>query len=388
MTAALAGFAVMVAAGLGVGSVAGATSAPVAGAVSSQITGVSCVSASFCMAVGSSALKAADGVDISTRSLVERWNGKNWSVSSLGSMGDTLVGVSCTTPTFCIAVGDVMERWNGAKWLMLGSPKNNGTLNAVSCTSTLGCVAAGSYGPRLGQSTLVERWNGKNWTVLASPSPSLGGGPALLAVSCPNAPNCFAVGYEDTYIYEPVTLAEQWKNGKTWSAVWNFRSNALRELTGVSCTSVTNCTAVGWSNAIDGFDEFGPLTTLVQHWNGTTWSTGTSSGPSTTNSELSAVSCTSTTNCVAVGDYNGSRSQSTLVEHWNGTTWSTITSPNPTNATGSQLASVSCTRTTNCVAVGTYSAGNTSQLTLAERWNGTTWSIVTTPTPPAPSPAS
>jgi len=285
-----------------------------------------------------------------------------------------------------------MERWNGAKWLMLGSPKNNGTLNAVSCTSRLGCVAAGDYlDPEGSTQTLVERWNGKIWSIVPTPTNAigLGGGWLLSAVACPRATNCFAAGWSNIGgLGEPTTLVEQWKSGKTWSIVTNPRPAGVSALNGVSCTSPTNCTAVGWSGTVLGFDEFGPRTTLVQHWNGTTWSNVTSPNLSTTDSELGAVSCTSATNCVAVGFYNGTTSQSTLVERWNGTTWSTTTSPNPTGATASQLAGVSCTSTTNCVAVGSYTTTTVPSVALFERWNGTTWSIVTTPTPPAPAPTS
>jgi len=72
-----------------------------------------------------------------------------------------------------------------------------------------------------------------------------------------------------------------------------------------------------------------------------------------------------------------------------------ITSHNPTGATLSQLAAVSCTSTTNCVAVGSYTTTTVPSAaaagpfnTLFEHWNGTTWSIVTTLTPPAPTPAN
>jgi len=291
-------------------------------------------------------------------------------------------------------------RWNGAKWLIdpIPDPAKTGlvNLNGVSCTSRLGCVAVGDDLDSQGSwQTLVERWNGKIWSILPTPTNAigLGGGWLLFAVACPRATNCFAAGWNNIGgLGEPTTLVEQWKNGKTWSIVTNPRPAGFCALNGVSCTSPASCTTVGWSATVQGPDEFGPPTTLVQHWNGTTWSTITSPNPGTTNSQLGAVSCTSTTNCVAVGqDTNaGDRDSAfqTSVERWNGTTWSTIASPNSASATNSVLAGVSCTSTTNCVAVGSYTTATVPSAGLFEHWNGATWSIVTTPTPSAPSPAS
>jgi len=94
--------------------------------------------------------------------------------------------------------------------------------------------------------------------------------------------------------------------------------------------------------------------TLVESWNGTSWSSTTSPDTGTGNNVLNAVSCTSSTSCVAVGFYyNGSSVAQTLVESWNGTAWSIITTPNKgTYPDG--LFGVSCTSPTECTAVGVY----------------------------------
>ena len=74
------------------------------------------------------------------------------------------------------------------------------------------------------------------------------------------------------------------------------------------------------------------LHTLVEHWNGTSWSiVAAPSGSS--QSQLAQVTCPSATSCYAVGHYFDGSADKTLVEHWNGTSWSIVTSPNPTGAT-------------------------------------------------------
>ena len=83
---------------------------------------------------------------------------------------------------------------------------------------------------------------------------------------------------------------------------------------------------------------------------------------------------------MAVGDYmdQAGTSDTTLAEQWNGTTWTVVTTLSP--AAFSALASVSCSSAGHCVSVGVSSptvSGAVSPLT--EVWNGTTWTAVTAP---------
>src|SRR5690242_7134762 len=104
--------------------------------------------------------------------------------------------------------------------------------------------------------------------------------------------------------------------------------------------------------------------------------------PQVPNGQLAAVNCTSTSACTAVGDFtNGSGTQVTLAERWNGTSWSTQATPAPTGATAAQLSAVRCPSSTSCVAVGFYDDNSGNRLTLAQRWNGTSWSNQSTPNP-------
>jgi hypothetical protein len=62
-----------------------------------------------------------------------------------------------------------------------------------------------------------------------------------------------------------------------------------------------------------------------------------------------------------------------LAEGWNGTVWSVQTTPIPAGATTMEWRGVSCTSSTACTVIG--DASGTSQLIFAERWNGTQWSV-------------
>ena len=130
-------------------------------------------------------------------------------------------------------------------------------------------------------------------------------------------------------------------------------------LNGVTCFNSTNCMAVG-SSVIGGNPS-----TLVESWNGSTWSIIPSPIPSGSSSAaLQAVSCVSATDCTAVGYSYPTNAITTLVESWNGSTWSIVPSPNPIGSTSSELQAVACSSTSSCAAVG-YSYDGSSY-TLAE----------------------
>jgi hypothetical protein len=145
-------------------------------------------------------------------------------------------------------------------------------------------------------------------------------------------------------------------------------------LAAVSCASATNCIAVGGRSPTSTSSG----NTLAEKWNGTTWSVVTSVNPSGADgARLYGVDCTSTSNCLAVGVYyTASRTSLPMAEKWNGSKWSLVTVPAPSGATDASLDAIACTSATNC-----WGAGVSGVDTLIERWNGTKWSIVTSPNP-------
>ncbi len=128
---------------------------------------VSCVSQDACVAVGSHATKSA------TSTLTESWNGTAWEAVASPNAGPTdgLGSVSCTSTTSCIAVGGsstgsgntltgvatLIESWNGSAWTVEPgpSPVPFATLSGVSCVSPSMCVAVGASSPNAGHSYLL-----------------------------------------------------------------------------------------------------------------------------------------------------------------------------------------------------------------------------------------
>ena len=141
---------------------------------------------------------------------------------------------------------------------------------------------------------------------------------------------------------------------------------------GISCVNAESCAAVG-SYTASGVQS---MLARVKDANG--WSLTSPATPAgATLSGFSDVSCTAANACTAVGGYKTASASPTLAERWNGTSWSIQSTPNPSTPSSS-LTGIACAAANDCMAVGVGTEGTTSK-TLAERWNGTTWSIVSTP---------
>jgi hypothetical protein len=335
----------------------------------SQMFGVSCTSASACVAVGAS-------FDLTSRSrtLAERWNGSKWAIQPTPNPGgagiSVLSGVSCVSASDCIAVGSsyiarsdvaLIEHWDGRKWEIQHIPRsarpNSSELLAVSCADRRGCTAVGDTFAGSDLVALAERWNGRTWRIQHTPNPE--GRATVMSlrdVSCPSRNTCTAVGSVGTR-----TLSERW-NGHNWTIQPTQNSRHERnELLSVSCASAQACLAVG-----DGFDcapSGGCVTVqLAERWHDHEWKLQRTPK---TRSTLSGVACASAPTCTAVGD----SASGTLAERWNGTNWTTQPTPSSTG-TNTALVSVSCPSATGCTAVGDYFNGGSGKKTLAERWQG------------------
>ena len=72
----------------------------------------------------------------------------------------------------------------------------------------------------------------------------------------------------------------------------------------------------------------------------------------------------------------GAFGRSTLAEAWNGTSWSIQQAPSPQGFAFGRAGSVSCTSASACTAVV-----SSFYRTVTERWNGTSWSLEYPPAP-------
>jgi hypothetical protein len=341
------------------------------GSTFSVLFGVACSTPVACTAVGTSTVAGA------TQALVERWNGASWHIQKTPNPaqgGAALGAVSCVSSSACMAVGSfnggtLAEAWNGTRWQVQATPNpaSGAFLGGVSCTSASSCTAAG--GSSAG--TLAERWNGTRWSIQATPNPPQGGG-VLTGVSCTSASSCTAVGGRA----DGTTLAERW-NGTQWSIQATPNpppGNGF--LNGVSCTSASSCTATGAANA-----NTPNATTLAERWDGTRWSIQATPNPPPGNGFLNGVSCTTAAACIAVGTSDLNGSMTVLVERLAGSTWRIQAAPSPPGAATSYLNSVWCASPSACLTVGATTSRSRAQAAVAEWWNGRTWRLRPIPSP-------
>ena len=104
-------------------------------------------------------------------------------------------------------------------------------------------------------------------------------------------------------------------------------------------------------------------------------------GPTYSQALAFGVTSISPTNAWMVGEQLTRGEDKPLIEHWNGTSWSVVPSPTPSGALYSRLKSVNAVSANNIWAVGDLRLRGGGSRTLIEHWNGTSWHRVPSPNP-------
>jgi hypothetical protein len=134
---------------------------------------------------------------------------------------------------------------------------------------------------------IVSTDGGDTWTQL--PGPVGADDPGVSALSCQLASSCVAFTGSSTAQPGASTSTDF---GTTWTQS-SVPDIGIRVITGVTCSTSSNCFAVG-SQGFTGDAEI-----LASSDGGATWSSQT---VPTGTSDLSAVACASPTDCIAVGE--------------------------------------------------------------------------------------
>jgi hypothetical protein len=271
--------------------------------------------------------------------------------------------------------GTLTEHWNGATWSVVASPDTlhiDDVLNAVADVSPNNAWAVGlvkTSGVKTG-SPLIVHWNGASWQTVASPAGFSG---VLRAVSADRPSDIWAVG--DDGRGHAIAFRS---DGTSWVST-TLPSIGIDKLQGVKAFSPTDVWTVGNQLASGTADG----RTLVMHFNGSAWSVVPSANPDPNVDILHAVDGVSSNDLWAVGEKARSETQTgvgpgtrTLAEHWNGTRWTAVTTPN--SADENTLTGVAAATSTRVFSAGTvvqFGGPIPIQRTLAERWNGTSWAL-------------
>jgi hypothetical protein len=236
---------------------------PPSGNTAAVLTSVSCVTATTCEVLGTATVSGANTV------FGNQWNGSGLAAEtaatppvSSGTPDPRATGMDCVTATWCIAVGTsdsgnaaavpFSETWNGSAWSLVTVPAPTGTgvtggfLAAVSCAGASFCEGVGQVNGTTDQN-LIESWNGSAWAISTSPDTSTSSAQGLTGVDCFSQTTCSAVGSAAaTTGPSPATLALTW-NGTTWSIVSNTPNQGTLQTTlaGESCLTDWACVAVG-----------------------------------------------------------------------------------------------------------------------------------------------
>ncbi|HMA38077.1 MAG TPA: hypothetical protein VKY74_26755 [Chloroflexia bacterium] len=264
-------------------------------------------------------------------------------------------------------------------WNVVPSPNPGGLANGfygVAAVTANDAWAVGhdynSGGP---EHSLVEHWNGTAWAVVPSPNPGAVGN-VLQAVAVVAANDVWAVGYQDDWNSPFQTLVEHW-DGTTWSVVPSPSPSTYNNLLyGVTAVAANDVWAVGYYYGANGLEQ-----TLIEHWNGSAWAVVASPNPGSATGVLYAVAGATMNDVWAAGYYYKAGGVShTLVEHWNGTAWAVVPSPSG-GARSNVLQGVAVVAANDVWAVGYVANSYYGQQTLIEHWNGTTWTVVASPNP-------
>ncbi|HET7444948.1 MAG TPA: LamG-like jellyroll fold domain-containing protein [Solirubrobacterales bacterium] len=349
--------------------------------VNTKPKAISCSSATSCVAAGAQLNSSSV-----PSNLVDRWNGTSWTAETLtpaasGSSKSQLEDVSCVSSSFCAAVGAATVSssgrpeatiWNGTKWTpqVLPGAKTTGfgtTAMAVACTSASFCIAGGGWSQlaegKISGEPYGAIWNGSSWSAKVPTKPSTEGlsnaSSWISGISCTSSSNCWAVGsltYMVGLVFQEHAFVERW-NGSAWSAVTMLSESSPTFQAGastISCGSSSDCTLVGTYQK----EAFEPGNfQYVQHWDGSKWSLSSIPVPAPA-IRPTGLSCTGQGSCLAIGAAGGV----TYTVKMKGGTWEAQSPVSPTttatDANGGldSYYDLSCVSETACVAIGRIGA--------------------------------
>jgi len=250
------------------------------------------------------------------------------------------------------------QRFNGTSWSIVPSVNASATgysqLNRVDATSTSNVWAIGS---------LVERYNGTNWVAMSSPASV-----ALRGLDVVSPSEVWVAGYSGS----AATIA-QWKNGM-WTRRYTQASTG-RHLTvfeAIAVDAAGKVWAVGWDRDYDAPGR--PVSSLVVHFNGTSWTREATPNPANRNT-LTDVVALGNGEVFAVGvaqdTSGGGITPRSLMLRRTGGTWSSLTVPKGETGSQDQLLSVAAVSSTSVWSVGYYSSPSSGLYEpLLVHWTG------------------
>jgi sugar lactone lactonase YvrE len=275
-----------------------------------------------------------------------------------------------------------------------------GELKRVACLGASNCWAVGRTKYTSAQQAegktaapLLEHWNGQEWLAAVVTKPEGASDVYFEGISCGLTNACLVVGYY-TIGSNSYPLAERWDGTKwTISAPPLPSSTTKGSLYGVSCSSAS-CWARGRTQVSSSEQAEGKVpSSYVVRWKGLSWLTATAAlkPAGATDVFLEGVSCNSSSACLVVGYYTIGSNNYPLAERWDGTQWTIQAPPLPSGASKGLLYGISCSSASSCWAYGKTQVTSAEQaegkvaVPYLVRWDGTTWQTAAVPKTPGGS---
>lgn len=258
--------------------------------------------------------------------LIVHWNGTAWRSIPAGAPARTILhSVAATSPGNAWALGEtyrtvssqqmpVILHWDGTAWRQVPLPRltfpagGGAQLNAVSATSAGNAWAAGVFLSRQGSpgAGFVLHWNGSSWSQVPSAPASAGDPIAVAATATDHAWLLGAVtglwnGRD--WMTVPIPLLKKLPDGRGGTVSALAASGHTAWVAGQYCTTTTAC-------------EDGRDLPMILRWTGHAWTLTPVPG---NNIVIFGLTVTSSSSVWAVG-YEQPRT--TVILHWNGSTWS------------------------------------------------------------------
>lgn len=237
-------------------------------------------------------------------------------------------------------------------------------LQAVSFSSATDGWAVGRMGESGSDQPLAQHWDGSRWRASRLPIEGQYAN-QLLGVDDRNPQDVWAVGWSADTPETGDPLTEHW-DGTSWKVVPSPDPSGIDAsyLESISVASANDAWAVGYY-----FDpDREHLVPLILHWNGSAWSLQAAMSPGKDDRQLFAVTAVSASDVWAVGHSNTSHGGMTpLALHFDGTAWQPV--PLPVSSDRASLEGLTAVSSSDVWAVGS----------VTEHWDGTKWSIVSSP---------
>src|SRR5262249_4441608 len=224
--------------------------------------------------------------------------------------------------------------------------------------------------------SLAAHYNGTSWSIF--PTPNAGPNFNTLFGVVATGGQAWAVGVRQNGNFQDRALVEHW-DGKSWQIVDVPQPGAGRDmLFSVSALSPSDVWAVGQQQVT----EDGPFSTLVEHWDGHTWSVVPAANPGSSGNSFYGVLAEPSGNVWAVGQQNGAIGpDQPLIEPWDGKQWTGV--PRPSHGTKSGALFSIDGSNDHLVAVGQTEDAVAAAQPLVETFDGGGWSDAAVPAVPS-----